>query len=215
MNMSISLFVSHPCLTFLNSACISFTPNQVYPLVCIYHWVISWWFHKHLPFALVELVYHWFWASTLHGVSPLSSHVIIISLMPSCICHVRLSKRMSSLITPRIDLVWKFLQRWVMSSSTLEFEKVLFQSEHPIELMDQEDRVMERNTRRVMKHSLILQGAISLMHERKSCMGNQEVFLLSIVPITSFLHDQCIFHHFSCHPVRTSQDEISFKGGGL
>jgi hypothetical protein len=102
-----------------------------------------------------------------------------------------------------------------MSSSTLEFEKVFFHSEHPIELMDQEDRVMERNTRRVMKHSLILQGAISLMHERKSCMGNQEVFLLSTVPITSFLHGQCIFHRFSCHPVRTSQDEISFKGGGL
>jgi hypothetical protein len=173
--MSISLFVSHPCLTFLNSACTSFTPNQVYPLVRVYHRAISWRFHKCLPFALVELVYRWFWASTLHGVGPFLSHVVMISLMPSCICHVQLSKRMSSSIAPRIDSVWKFLPRWVMSSSTLEFEKVLFHSEYPIELMDHEDRVLEHNIRRAMKHNPILQGAMSFMHGRKSCMGNREV----------------------------------------
>jgi hypothetical protein len=94
-------------------------------------------------------------ASTLHGVGPLSSHDVMISPMSSCICPVRLSKR--------------------MSSSMLEFEKVLFHSEYPIKLMGQEDRVMEHNTRRVMKHNLILQGAMSLMHGRKSCMGNREV----------------------------------------
>jgi hypothetical protein len=91
---SLSSFVSNPCLTFLISTCISFTPNQVYPLVHIYHRAILWWFHKHLPFALVELVYHWFWATTLHGVGPLSSHVVMISPVSSCIHPVRLSKRM-------------------------------------------------------------------------------------------------------------------------
>jgi hypothetical protein len=126
MNMSISLFVSHPCLTVRSSPYTLFTPNQVYPFVHVYHWAISWRFHKRLSFDLVELMYCWFWASTLHGVSPLLSHVIMISLVPSCICLVWLSKRMSSLIVPRNDSVWKFLPRWVMSSSTLECEKVLF-----------------------------------------------------------------------------------------
>jgi hypothetical protein len=139
INMSISLFVWHPSLTFLNSACTSFTPNQVYPFVHVYHRAISLRFCKRLPFAIVEHVYRWFWASTLHGVGPLSSHVIMISLVPSCIYHVRLYKRMSYSITPRIDSAWKFLPWWVMSSSTLQFEKVLFDFEHLNELMDQED----------------------------------------------------------------------------
>jgi hypothetical protein len=54
---SLFSFVSNPCLTFLSSACISFTPNQVYPLIHIYHRAILWWFHKHLLFTLIELVY--------------------------------------------------------------------------------------------------------------------------------------------------------------
>jgi hypothetical protein len=37
VNISPSLFVSTPYLTFLNSACTSSTPNQVYFLVCVYH----------------------------------------------------------------------------------------------------------------------------------------------------------------------------------
>jgi hypothetical protein len=86
---------------------------------------------------------------------------------------------------------------WGMSSLTLEFEKV-FHSEHLIEL-DQEDWVMERNTSRVMKHNLILQEAMSPTHERKSCIGNRGIFLLSIVSISSFLHGQCIYHR-SCAP---------------
>jgi hypothetical protein len=109
-----------------SSAPICSTPNQMHSLVCIYHRAVSWRFHKCLLFDLVELVYNWFLASTLHGVGPLLSHVVMISLVPSCICPVRLSKRMSSLIAPRIDSVWKFLPRWVMSSSTLEFKKVPF-----------------------------------------------------------------------------------------
>jgi hypothetical protein len=55
---SLSLFVSNPCLTFLSITRISFTPNQVYPLVRIYHRVILWWFYKCLPFVVVERVYH-------------------------------------------------------------------------------------------------------------------------------------------------------------
>jgi hypothetical protein len=136
--------------------------------------------------------------------------------MTSCIHPVPSSKRVSSSITPMINSVWKFLPRWVMSSSMLEFEKVLFYSEHPIELMDQEDCVMEHNTRRVLKHSLILQGVMSPMHRKKSCMGNREVFLLSTYPISSSLHGQCIIHRFMYPPLlHKYRDEISFKRGGL
>jgi hypothetical protein len=68
----------------------------------------------------------------------------------------------------------------------MELEKVLFHSEYPIEL-DQEDPVMKRNTSRVVKHNSILQGAMSSMHGRKSGMDNYEDLLLSIVPIPDIL----------------------------
>jgi hypothetical protein len=83
---------SNPCWTFLSSACMSFTPNQVYPLVRIYHRAIWWRFHKRLSFALLELMYRWFWASTLHGVGSPSSHVILISHMTSGTILFELSK---------------------------------------------------------------------------------------------------------------------------
>jgi hypothetical protein len=48
-----SLFVLDPCLICLNSACISFTDNQVYSMVCVYHRVIPWWFHNLLLFCSI------------------------------------------------------------------------------------------------------------------------------------------------------------------
>jgi hypothetical protein len=56
-------------------------------------------------------------------------------------------------------------------SMTLELQKVLFHSEHLIEL-DQEDGVAKRNTSGVMKHNMIEQGSMSPTHERKSGMGD-------------------------------------------
>jgi hypothetical protein len=140
MIRSLSSFVSNPYLTFVSSACILFSPNQVYPLVCICHWTILWWFRKHLSFALVELVYRWFWASTLHGVSPLLNHVVMISTVRLCIHLVQLSKRMSSPIAPMIDSVWNLLPRLGILSLTLEFEKVLFHPERPIKKSRMDDR---------------------------------------------------------------------------
>jgi hypothetical protein len=84
----------------------------------------------------------------------------MISLVPSCIHLVQLSKRMSYPIISRIDSVWKFLPRCGMLALTLEFEKVRFHFENPLELLGQDDRVMKRNTSRVMKHNPILQGAM-------------------------------------------------------
>jgi hypothetical protein len=53
--------------------------------------------------------------------------------------------------------------------------------------MDQADRVMKRNTSRTMKHNLILQGAMSPIHRRKSSIDDQEDLPLSIVPIPDIL----------------------------
>jgi hypothetical protein len=39
---------------------------------------------------------------------------------------------------------------------TLELERVIFHSEHLLESLDQEDRVMKPKTSRVMNHSSIL-----------------------------------------------------------
>jgi hypothetical protein len=72
-----------------------------------------------------------------------------------------------------------------MSSLTFELENVLFNSEHPIEL-GQEDRGMKRNTSGEMKHNLILPGVVLPTHGRKSGMGDREVFLFSTIPL-SFL----------------------------
>jgi hypothetical protein len=110
LKRNLSLFVSSPCLASLNSASISFTSNQVCSLVRIYHRAL-----------LVHLR-----ASTLHGVGPPSSHVVLISHVTLCIHLNLLSKRISSLITPMIDDVWKFLPRLRMSPLTLGYEQVIF-----------------------------------------------------------------------------------------
>jgi hypothetical protein len=82
--------------------------------------------------------------------------------------------------------------------------------------MDQEDRVMRRNTSRVVKHNPILQGAMSSMHGRKSGMDNREGLLLSTILIPDILLATQSMHHslFLVPPPSKSQDEISFKGEG-
>jgi hypothetical protein len=94
-----------------------------------------------------------------------------------------------------------------MSSLTLEFEKVLFHFEHPIELMGKEDQIMEHITRRVMKHSLILHGAMSLMHGTKVAREAEK--------IPRFNSPNILLLSFIVSLLHKSQDEISFKGGGL
>jgi hypothetical protein len=133
--------------------------------------------------------------------------------MTSCIHPVLLSWRISSLIVPMIDSVWKFLSYWGMLSLTLEFGKVPLHFEHPLQLLDQEDWVMKCNTSIVKKHTLILQGAMSPTHGRKSYIGDQKVFLLLTILISSFHHDQYILHCFLCSPFfHIARDEISLRG---
>jgi hypothetical protein len=83
--------------------------------------------------------------------------------------------------------------------------------------MDQEDQVMKRNTSRVVKHNLILQGVMSSMHGKESGMDDREDLLLSIVLILDILLATRSIHRpsFLMPPPSKSQNEISFKGGGL
>jgi hypothetical protein len=97
---------------------------------------------------------------------------------------------------------------------TLGYEKVLFHSEHPLKLLDQEDRVMKSDTSRVMKHNSILPGGMSPTHERKICMGDWKVFFLPSLPISSFLHDRCILRHFLCSPAFVNLGTIFLLRGG-
>jgi hypothetical protein len=161
-----------------------------------------------LPGALMTLMNHQHRSNTQDGVV----HFCAMSVrsQPRLRVHIFFyhRKRISSSIASMIDPVWN-----LRKSLALELENVLFHSEYPLELLEQEDQVMKCNTSRVMKHHPVLQDAMSPMHRRKSCMGDQKVFLLSTVPL-SFL-GQCVFHHFLCSLLHKSQDEISFKRGGL
>jgi hypothetical protein len=85
------------------------------------------------------------------------------------------------------------LPRWAMSSSKLKFEKVLFHSEYPIELMEQEDRVMEHNTRSHETQSDSTMCYVTHAQKEK-LLEKPRSFLLSTVSRSSFLRDQCIIH---------------------
>jgi hypothetical protein len=88
----------------------------------------------------------------------------------------------------------------------MEFEKNPFYLEHSMKPIVKEDR-------RRMQHDQILQGTLSLTHGRKSSMRNQDVFILPMVLISSFLNNQCILYHFLQSPsFHKSRDEIFFKG---
>jgi hypothetical protein len=106
----------------------------------------------------MALVNHHDRSNTQDSVVNFLCHVSMISPTISCIHPILLSQRISSPIAPMLDSVWKFLPQWGMSSLTLRFEKILFHSERSLELQDQKDRVMKRNTSTVMKGNLILQG---------------------------------------------------------
>jgi hypothetical protein len=162
-----------------------------------------------LPGALIALVPSQGRSNTkiVLSISPPCQYDLTCDFMyPSCSI---IQENISSLIAPMIDPVCN-LRKYL----TLEFEKVLLHSKHLLELLDQEHRVMKCNMSRVMKHNLILQGAMSHTHRRKNDMDDRKV-LLSTVLISFLLHGQSIFHYFLCPLLHKSPDEIAFKGGGL
>jgi hypothetical protein len=107
-------------LTSLNSACISFTSNQVHSLLRIYHRAM-----------LVHLR-----ASILHSDGPLLSHVVSISPVTSKTILFYLSKGMSLLITPNIHFYWRLLLLKKAITAQLWNLKVLFFLWHSIKSLD-------------------------------------------------------------------------------
>jgi hypothetical protein len=98
-----------------------------------------------------------------------------------------------------------------MLSSTLECGKIpFFLSKHPLESLDQEDRVMKRNPSSVMKHNPILQDAMSPTRKSKSDMGDYEVssYHLLQYPVIPVSWYPCRF--LALLPFCKSQDEIYF-----
>jgi hypothetical protein len=110
MLKSLSLFVSNPYLTFLNSGCTSSTPTQVDSLIRVYHRAMSLWlrkcplqpFRSNSAFVLTQSIQYPTWCQSTFR------HCHHDLAMPSCIHHVQLSKIMTSPIVPDIDSVWKF-----------------------------------------------------------------------------------------------------------
>jgi hypothetical protein len=76
-------------------------------------------------------------------------------------------------------------------------EDSFFLFELPLELLNQEDRVMKRATTRVRKHNPILHGEMSPTHGRESYMRDQEVVLLPTILIPNILHAIRSMHHSS------------------
>jgi hypothetical protein len=164
--------------TSLNSAYISFPPNQVCSLVHVYHRAIPWWFCNLLPLysigarvSLISREYSTWCQSTL---KPCGHDLNRALVYPSCpnvpekISFERANVRFS------LDV----LSPWRMSPLTLEYEMVRFLSELSLELLNQEDQMMKCNTSRVARHHLRWQGALSSMHGRESYMENCEDPLL-------------------------------------
>jgi hypothetical protein len=130
------LLVSKPCLTFLSSICTSLTSNQVCSLVHIFHQAM-----------LVHLQ-----ASTLHGVSPPSSHVVSISPMTSRTILFNLSKWTSLLTTPDNRFYWKPLLWEKTITAQLWNLKVLIFLWHSIKSLDQEDCEVKGHTSSVVRN---------------------------------------------------------------
>jgi hypothetical protein len=79
------------------------------------------------------------------------------------------------------------------ASIDVEHDKCLL---HPQHLM----KLSEKGIRWLMQHDGSRQSALSPMHRRKGCMRDRDILLLLIVPISSFLYNQCIIHRFLCFP---------------
>jgi hypothetical protein len=129
--------------------------------------------------------------------------------VPSCTHHVRLSKRMSSLIAPMIESVWKFLP-WCWNLRKFFYIPSARSNKwtEKIELWGVTEAELW-STIQLYKVlcNLCMEGKVAWMTEKIS------PFQLSWYPIPFLLLDQCIVHHFLCHPPSKSQDEISFKEG--
>jgi hypothetical protein len=215
---SLPTFVSNSFLTFLNSTCLPFTPNQVHSLVRIQHQAISCWFYTFTQFPC--------WSSCIVDFEEVPYMVsvhfqAILSWSHSCLqlsvlfgypreCHLRPCQRsipFGSFYLNGGCRPWLWNLRMFFPILSIQLES-----------LDQEDWVMKPKTSRFMKHNPTQQGTMLPMQERKSCMKDQEVFLLQTILISSFPHDQCALHRFLCFPppfINLGTRFLLREGGGL
>jgi hypothetical protein len=160
-------------LTSLNSAYVSFPPNQVCSLVHVYHWAIPWWFCNLLPLysigAHVSLLLREYSTWRRSTLKPCGHDLNRAHVYPSC---PNVPEIIFECANVRFSL--EVLASWRMSPLTLGYEKVCFLSELSLELLNQEDQMMKCNTSRVVRHHLRRQGALSSTHGRESYMENHE-----------------------------------------
>jgi hypothetical protein len=140
----------------------------------------------------------------------------MISLVPLCICHVRVSKGMSSLIAPKIDSVWKFLPQWRMSSLILELENVLSHSEYstcitgPRRLSNEAQNNQSHEAQSDSTRCYVTNARKERLHERLRSFPPSNYLNILLSP-RSMCPSSFLVLPTS---LRKSRDEISFKGGG-
>jgi hypothetical protein len=94
--------------------------------------------------------------------------------------------------------------------------KFFFLSKHPLKLLGLEDRAKKHNISGVMKHNLILQGALPPACMEEKLHGKLRSFPPSNHPdILCSTWPTCISSFLVPSSFRNSQDEIYFKGGRL
>jgi hypothetical protein len=140
----------------------------------------------------------------------------MISLVPSCICHVRVSKGMSSSIVLKIDSVCKFLPQWRMSSLTLELENVLSYSEYLTRVAGPRRLSIETQNKQSQKaqsdstRCYVAHARKKKSHNRPRSFSPSNYLDILLSP-RSMYPSSFLVLPTSLHK---SRDEISFKGEG-
>jgi hypothetical protein len=150
-------------------------------------------------FTLLVPVYRLFRGSTLHGVSPLSSHVVMISIVHSYIHHVLMSQIRSSSNALMFDSAWKFLpdrgcrlnlEIWEGSFSFQASTRVVGPRRSNNEVQHKQSHEAQSDLTRCY----VAHARKEKLHERPRS------FLLRTILISSLLLDQCALHRFLCLP---------------
>jgi hypothetical protein len=141
----------------------------------------------------------------------------MISVVPLCICPIRVSKGMSSSTAPRINSIWKFLYQWRMLSLTLELENALSHSEYltrvagPRRLSNKAQNKQSQEAQSDSTRCYIAHARKKKLHERPRSFSPSNYLDILLSP-RSMCPSMFLVLPTSFHK---SRDEISFKGGGL
>jgi hypothetical protein len=199
-------------MAFLNSACISFTLNQVYSLVRVYHRAISCWFHKCLPFCLISACVPLI-ASKYPTWCRSTFEPCHIDLARDFKYHyVYLSKWTSFPIAPDNCFSSRPL-RWERTITTRHWNlKVLFFPGHSIKSLDPKDRGLKSHINSAVRNRHIPQIEMDLSLKREVAGETGKIPLFNCLDIPfSLFNIEAFFIVCSCSlSFHKSRDEISF-----